>query len=76
MNKKAAAEVKKAAEADQTAAARARHDQQRTVTWPEPGKASLTVPDRGTAEAAPGSLPVTATSPAKGKRPLRHRRGS
>ncbi|WP_405444447.1 RHS repeat-associated core domain-containing protein [Streptomyces achromogenes] len=68
VNKKAAAEVKKAAAADQTAAARARHDQQRTVTWPKPGKASLTIPDKGTAKAAPGSLPVTATSPAQGKR--------
>ncbi|MEU7052553.1 RHS repeat-associated core domain-containing protein [Streptomyces eurythermus] len=68
VNKKAAAEVKKATAADQAAAARARHDQQRTVTWPKPGKASLTVPDKGIAKAAPGSLPVTATSPAKGKR--------
>ncbi|MEV4341012.1 RHS repeat-associated core domain-containing protein [Streptomyces sp. NPDC049590] len=68
VNKKAAAEVKKAAAADQAAAARARRDQQRTVTWPKPGKASLTVPDKGTVKAAPGSLPVTATSPAKGKR--------
>ncbi|MFF9001026.1 RHS repeat-associated core domain-containing protein [Streptomyces achromogenes] len=68
VNKKAAAEVKKAAAADQAAAARARHDQQRTVTWPKTGKASLTVPEEGTAKAAPGSLPVTATSPAKGKR--------
>ncbi|WP_318205837.1 RHS repeat-associated core domain-containing protein [Streptomyces sp. SCL15-4] len=68
VNKKAAAEVKKAAAADQAAAARARHDQQRTVTWPKAGKTSLTVPDKGTVKAAPGSLPVTVTSPAKGKR--------
>ncbi|MFH9405289.1 RHS repeat-associated core domain-containing protein [Streptomyces sp. NPDC017638] len=68
VNKKAAAEVKKAAAADQAAAARARRDQQRTVTWPKAGKASLTVPDKGTVKAAPGSLPVTVTSPAKGKR--------
>ncbi|WP_432155104.1 RHS repeat-associated core domain-containing protein, partial [Streptomyces tricolor] len=68
VNKKTAAEVKKAAEADQAAAARARHDQQRTVTWPKAGKASLTIPDTGTAKAAPGTLPITATRPAKGKR--------
>ncbi|MGV9761685.1 RHS repeat-associated core domain-containing protein [Streptomyces tricolor] len=68
VNKKAAAEMKKAAEADQAAAARARHDQQRTVTWPKAGKASLTIPDTGTAKAAPGTLPITATRPAKGKR--------
>ncbi|UFR07077.1 RHS repeat-associated core domain-containing protein [Streptomyces sp. Go40/10] len=68
VNKKAAAEVKKAAEADQAAAARARHDQQRKVTWPKVGKASLSVPAEGTAKAAPGSLPVTATNPGKGKR--------
>ncbi|MGW7788423.1 RHS repeat-associated core domain-containing protein [Streptomyces tricolor] len=68
VNKKAAAEVKKSAEADQAAAARARRDQQRKVTWPKAGKASLTVPAKGTAKAAPGSLPITATNPGKGKR--------
>ncbi|MET9018246.1 RHS repeat-associated core domain-containing protein [Streptomyces olivaceoviridis] len=67
VNKKAAAELKKAKEADQAAVARARHDQQRTVTWPKAGKASLTLPDKGIAKAAPGSLPVTLTAPGKGK---------
>ncbi|GHI07933.1 RHS repeat-associated core domain-containing protein [Streptomyces cellostaticus] len=67
VNKKAAAEARKAAEADRTAAARARHDQQREVTWPNAGKASLTVPDKGTAKAHPGSLPVTVTAPGKGE---------
>ncbi|MEV6057628.1 RHS repeat-associated core domain-containing protein [Streptomyces sp. NPDC052107] len=67
VNKKAAAEVRKAAEADRAAAARARHDQQRKVTWPKAGKASLTVPGKGTVEAAPGSLPVTVTALGKGK---------
>ncbi|MEU2226449.1 RHS repeat-associated core domain-containing protein [Streptomyces sp. NPDC018347] len=67
LNKKAAAEVKKAAAADQAAADRARHDQQRKVTWPTPGSASLAIPDKGTAKAAPGSLPITATNSGKGK---------
>ncbi|CAM5506676.1 MULTISPECIES: RHS repeat-associated core domain-containing protein [Streptomyces] len=67
VNKKAAAELKKAKEADQAAVARARHDQQRTVTWPKAGKATLTLPDKGIAKAAPGSLPVTLTAPGKGK---------
>ncbi|MFJ6539129.1 RHS repeat-associated core domain-containing protein [Streptomyces sp. NPDC091385] len=66
VNKRAAAEMKKAAEADRTAAARARHDQRREVSWPKAGKASLKVPDKGVAEAAPGSLPVTLTAPGKG----------
>ncbi|WP_234329526.1 MULTISPECIES: RHS repeat-associated core domain-containing protein [unclassified Streptomyces] len=67
VNKKAAAEVKKAEQADQAAAARARHDQQRTVTWPKAGKATLTLPDKGRATAAPGSLPVTLTASGEGK---------
>ncbi|MEU9992859.1 polymorphic toxin-type HINT domain-containing protein [Streptomyces sp. NPDC048045] len=67
VNKEAAAEVRKADEADRTAAARARHDQQRKATWPNAGKASLTIPDKGTAKAHPGSLPVTVTTLGKGK---------
>ncbi|MFD8309402.1 RHS repeat-associated core domain-containing protein [Streptomyces sp. NPDC059690] len=66
VNKKAAAEVREADEADRAAAARARHDQQRKVTWPKAGKALLTIPDKGTTKAAPGSLPVTATAAATG----------
>ncbi|WP_330342582.1 RHS repeat-associated core domain-containing protein [Streptomyces sp. NBC_00557] len=69
VNKKAAAEVRKADEADRTAAARARRDQQRKVTWPRAGKASLAIPAGGIAKAAPGSLPVTATASAKGNTP-------
>ncbi|MFC3577721.1 RHS repeat-associated core domain-containing protein [Streptomyces yaanensis] len=65
-NKQAAAVVKKAAEADQAAAARARHDQQQQITWPKAGKASLTMPANGTAKASPGSLPITLTAPGKG----------
>lgn len=67
VNKKNAAEVKKADEADRAAAARARHDQQRKTVWPKAGKASLTVPGTGMAKAAPGSLPVTVTAPGKGR---------
>ncbi|WP_407078335.1 RHS repeat-associated core domain-containing protein [Streptomyces sp. NPDC005435] len=65
-NKRAAAEMKKAAEADRVAAARARHDQRREVAWPKTGKASLKIPGKGVAKAAPGSLPVTLTAPRKG----------
>ncbi|PSM43648.1 type IV secretion protein Rhs [Streptomyces dioscori] len=67
VNKKAAATMAKAAEADRTAAARARQNQQRKVNWPKAGKASLTVPDKGTAKATPGSLPLTVAAPGKGK---------
>lgn len=67
VNKTAAATVRKAADADRTAADRARHDQQRKITWPKAGKASLTVPHTGTAKATPGSLPVTVTAPGEGK---------
>ncbi|MFJ7963026.1 RHS repeat-associated core domain-containing protein [Streptomyces sp. NPDC096324] len=67
VNKKTAAVVAKAAAADRTAAARARHDQQRDVTWPKPGTASLVVPRKGTSKASPGSLPITVTAPGKDK---------
>ncbi|MFE3636723.1 RHS repeat-associated core domain-containing protein, partial [Streptomyces sp. NPDC059168] len=67
VNRKAEAVVKKAAEADRTAQARARHDQQRRVTWPRAGKASLSVPRRGSRRAAPGSLPVSVTAPGEGR---------
>nr|WP_324784219.1 RHS repeat-associated core domain-containing protein [Streptomyces sp. H51] len=66
-DKRTAALVRKSAEADRVAAARARHDQQRKVSWPKSGKASLTVPVEGTAEAAPGSLPLQVSAPDKGK---------
>ncbi|MFI8192149.1 polymorphic toxin-type HINT domain-containing protein [Streptomyces sp. NPDC085946] len=66
-NRKAEAAVEEAAQADRTAAARARHDQRREARWPEAGTASLTVPDKGTAKAAPGSLPVTVAAPARGR---------
>ncbi|MFE4992150.1 RHS repeat-associated core domain-containing protein [Streptomyces mirabilis] len=65
-NEKAAAVMKRAAEADRSANARARHDQERKVTWPKAGSAVLTVPTDGTAKAAPGALPVTAAAPREG----------
>lgn len=67
VNKMAAAEVRKAAEADRVAAARARHDQQRQVTWPKAGKTLLSLPTKGSRKAKPGSLPVTVTAPGKGR---------
>ncbi|MFH8657881.1 RHS repeat-associated core domain-containing protein [Streptomyces afghaniensis] len=68
VNKKTAAIVTKSAEADQAAIARARHDRQKQTTWPKAGKAHLTLPTKGTANATPGSLPVTVTAPAKSRR--------
>jgi RHS repeat-associated protein len=65
-NKKAAATVKRSAAADKAAADRARRDQNKQVTWPKAGKASLTIPVNGTAKATPGSLPITLTAPSKG----------
>ncbi|MFZ4235746.1 RHS repeat-associated core domain-containing protein [Streptomyces murinus] len=67
VNKTAAATVRKAADADRTAAARARHDQRHPVTWPKAGRTTLTVPHTGTVKATPGSLPVTVTAPGTGK---------
>ncbi|MFI6495505.1 DddA-like double-stranded DNA deaminase toxin [Streptomyces sp. NPDC050564] len=69
VNKKAAATVKKSAAADRAAAARARHDQQQRTIWPKAGSASLKVPAKGTAKAAPGSLPVSVAALGKGKAP-------
>jgi RHS repeat-associated protein len=66
VNKKAAAVVKKSAAADQAAAARARRDQQKHVTWPDAGRAALSIPAKGTAKAAPGSLPLTLAAQGKG----------
>nr|WP_244315372.1 RHS repeat-associated core domain-containing protein [Streptomyces glaucescens] len=67
VNKKTAAIVRKAAEADRTAAARARRDQQHTTAWPTAGKTTVNLAAGTTARAEAGSLPVTATAPAKGK---------
>jgi RHS repeat-associated protein len=66
VNKNAAAVVKKSTEADRTAAARARRDQQRQTTWPKAGKTTLRVPAKGTSEASPGSLSVTIAALGKG----------
>ncbi|MFF6999998.1 RHS repeat-associated core domain-containing protein, partial [Streptomyces sp. NPDC008313] len=69
VNKKTAAVVKKAAETDRTASARARHDQRTEVTWPKAGTAALAVPAKGAVKAAPGALPVTVTASGKGRTP-------
>ncbi|WP_405569679.1 RHS repeat-associated core domain-containing protein [Streptomyces phaeochromogenes] len=65
VNKKNAAAVAESAAADRAAADRARKDQGRSVTWPKGGKATLRLPESGTAKADPGALPVT-LSAAKG----------
>ncbi|WTP14332.1 polymorphic toxin-type HINT domain-containing protein [Streptomyces sp. NBC_00191] len=70
VNKKTAA-IKAATAASKRAdIARAKADQNRKVTWPKPGTATLTVPATGKAKAAPGSLPITLAppKPAKGKK--------
>ncbi|WP_189912929.1 hypothetical protein, partial [Streptomyces albogriseolus] len=66
VNKKTAAIVNEAAQADRTAAKRARRDQQHTATWPTAGRATLDLATRATARTEAGDLPVTATAPAKG----------
>ncbi|MEU0039383.1 RHS repeat-associated core domain-containing protein, partial [Streptomyces sp. NPDC006333] len=66
-NAQAAAMVTKSGKVDRAAAARARHDQQRSTTWPKAGSASLTIPPKGTAKATAGSLPVSAAASDKGK---------
>ena len=68
VNKKTAAIVNEAAQADRTAAKRARRDQQHTTTWPTAGKATLNLATRATARAGAGDLPVTATTAAKGNK--------
>ncbi|MFG3494169.1 RHS repeat-associated core domain-containing protein [Streptomyces sp. NPDC047928] len=63
-NRQAAATAKKAEEATREDAARARTQQNAgTVTWPEAGTATLTLPAKGKAKAAPGTLPVTLAPP-------------
>ncbi len=64
-NKKAAAAVAQAEAADDSAAARARRNQQRKVSWPSGGQATASLPARGSAEIAPGSLPITLAKPDK-----------
>ncbi|UUU30804.1 RHS repeat-associated core domain-containing protein [Streptomyces sp. CA-210063] len=69
VDKKAAAAVEQAEAADRSAAARAREERQRTVTWPKAGQATVTLPAKGSTRATPGSLPVTLSKPRKGKAP-------
>ncbi|MFD4586914.1 polymorphic toxin-type HINT domain-containing protein [Streptomyces sp. NPDC058434] len=70
VNKRAKAVRAEAAAARRTDTARAKADQNRKVTWPKTGTATLTVPATGTAQATPGTLPVTiaAPKPDKGKK--------
>ncbi|MFD8833142.1 hypothetical protein ACFVZ1_23560, partial [Bacillus subtilis] len=62
-DKKAASLELKRAATMQADAARAHAVQNRKVTWPKNGTATLTLPAKGTAKAAPGSLPVTVALP-------------
>ncbi|WP_434588958.1 RHS repeat-associated core domain-containing protein [Streptomyces sp. A5-4] len=66
-DKAAAAALKRAAAADQTAAERAKKDQGRQVTWPKSGKSTLTSAGHGTDSAEPGNLPVSLAPPSVGK---------
>ncbi|WP_351234773.1 RHS repeat-associated core domain-containing protein [Streptomyces sp. NPDC002133] len=67
-DKKTAGLLKKAAEAGRADAARAKTDQRKTVSWPTAGTATLTLPATGTAKAAPGTLPLTLTTPKPAKK--------
>ena len=66
-DKKAAASLRRAADARNRDGRRARTDRESSVTWPSDGTAELTLPARGAAAAAPGSLPVTIGRPATAK---------
>ncbi|MEW2086894.1 polymorphic toxin-type HINT domain-containing protein [Streptomyces sp. NPDC005283] len=70
VNKKTAAARAKAAAARRADIARAKADQNKKVTWPKAGTATLRVPAAGKAKATPGTLPVTLAppKPAKGKK--------
>ncbi|WP_326647288.1 polymorphic toxin-type HINT domain-containing protein [Streptomyces sp. NBC_01750] len=70
VDKKTAAARAKAAAARRADIARAKADQNKKVTWPKAGTATLTVPAAGKAKATPGTLPVTLAppKPAKGKK--------
>ncbi|MDT7847770.1 RHS repeat-associated core domain-containing protein [Streptomyces justiciae] len=70
-NKKNAAIVARSAAADRAAIKRARQAQQREVTWPVRGEATLALSPAKAAKARPGDLPVTLLSlpPDKGKKP-------
>ncbi|MDG4857583.1 RHS repeat-associated core domain-containing protein [Streptomyces sp. T-3] len=59
----AAAAIAKSEKTDREAAKRARMDQGTSVAWPKAGSASLSTPDKGTAKAEPGMLPVTLAAP-------------
>jgi RHS repeat-associated protein len=66
-NKKNAAIVARSDAADREAAQRARAVQQRQVTWPSGGTATLSLSAANTAKARPGALPLTLQPPPPGK---------
>ncbi|MFG3065272.1 RHS repeat-associated core domain-containing protein [Streptomyces sp. NPDC048231] len=63
LDKKASQQVAQGDKAARADAARARAEQNRTVTWPKTGTASLTPGQGLTATGTPGSLPVTVGAP-------------
>ncbi|CAL9419905.1 RHS repeat-associated core domain-containing protein [Streptomyces sp. enrichment culture] len=67
-DKRTAGIVQRAAAADQRAIERAAKDRSRSVTWPGAGTATLKLPSKGAAEAAPGGLPVTLAKSSKAKK--------
>ncbi|MFD7232128.1 RHS repeat-associated core domain-containing protein [Streptomyces sp. NPDC059881] len=73
VNKKTKAVRAEAAAARRADVARAKADQNKTVTWPKAGTATLQAPATGTAKGSTGSLPVTLAppKPAKGKKALK-----
>ncbi|MCS0639222.1 polymorphic toxin-type HINT domain-containing protein [Streptomyces sp. LP05-1] len=59
LDRRAAEALRRGEAAGRADAERAAQDQDRRVTWPGPGSATLALPRTGTAGAAPGGLPVT-----------------
>ncbi|WP_228975077.1 RHS repeat-associated core domain-containing protein [Streptomyces sp. DH12] len=62
VNKRTAEAVRRAAAANDRAAERAAEARDEDVTWPRAGKATIKPPRKGTAEAAPGGLPVAVSA--------------
>ncbi|MEU6080008.1 RHS repeat-associated core domain-containing protein [Streptomyces sp. NPDC047108] len=76
VNRKNAAAVARSAEADRTAARRARAVQRREVTWPRSGTAVLAPPRSGETKARAGTLPVAVSAPENRKGEKRRGRAS
>ncbi len=68
-DEKTAGVMQRAAAAVREDAARASADQNKSVTWPTAGSATLTLPASGAAKAAPGALPLSLNPPKAAKPP-------